>query len=61
MFESIFSAFFFMTSYTSSANKGAFFPVLGLTYSYKSFIVEENDFLVFLCKLDTEILEASWA
>ena len=50
-----------MTLYTSSEIKGAFSFVLGSMYSYKSFTVSEKDFLVFLCRLETAILEASKA
>ena len=61
MVESSFSALSIIILYTSSDNKGAFLPVLGFTYLYKSSMVSENDFLVFLCRLDTAILAASFA
>ena len=61
MVESSFSALSVIILYTSSDNNGAFLPVLGFTYSYKSSMVSENDFLVFLCRLDTAILAASFA
>ena len=61
MVESKTSAFFMITLYTSSEIRGAFSFVLGSMYSYKSLTVSEKDFLVFLCRLETAILEASKA
>ena len=61
IFESNSSAFFLITFITSSDNKGAFLPVIGFTYSCKSFIVSEKDLRVFLCKFEIEILAANEA
>ena len=50
-----------MILYTSSAIIDAFLPVLGFTYSWRSFTVSLNDFLVFLCKFETAIRAATFA
>ena len=61
MLESSNSEFFWMISQTSSAIKLAFSPVMGSTYSWRSFMVSVKDFFVALCKLLTAMRLASWA
>ena len=61
MAESITSLFFLIIFIRLSAIRPAFSPVFGSIYSYKSFIVAENDFLEFLWRFEIAILAASLA